>query len=136
MPGCVVLLLNLTLVLLTMAQLARPPERFKSDDLAEPPEFKNPGPPASPTPPPLGGGFQSDANQNRVWKCSKCNAVIGTGPHEPKVEVCTHCSAKLTSRFNYWIIGGVGGAIAAALLWAAIFAGRGNHSVPSTHAAP
>ena len=67
--------------------------------------------PPSPNPPSL-----LEPRNNKVWKCSKCGAVVGTGPTEPKIEKCPTCGAKLTNWFNYYIVGGVGGAVPAGLV--------------------
>src|SRR5687767_3706577 len=66
------------------------------DPLSAPPPMVDPH--TSPTPPsPLA------PRESRVWKCSKCGAVLGQGTNEPAIERCPHCGAKLTSWFNYWI---------------------------------
>jgi DNA-directed RNA polymerase subunit RPC12/RpoP len=94
-----------------------PQFRHGDDDLprlAEPPEFQ---PPSSPSPPSLlPNSMPGPADENRVWKCSKCGAVLGRGAVEPKIERCPTCGAKLTNWFNYYVIGGVGGALMAGLV--------------------
>jgi DNA-directed RNA polymerase subunit RPC12/RpoP len=84
-----------------------------SPSLAEPPEFR---PPTMPNPPSALPAFPGSAENEKVWKCGKCGAVIGRGPNEPKVERCPSCGVKLTSWFNYYIVGGVGGALLAGLV--------------------
>lgn len=80
------------------------------DNLAEPPAF-DPHQSQGPKVP----NFSQPA-ENKTWTCSNCGAVIGMGPNEPTIEVCPKCGAKLTSWFNYWIIGGLGGAAMAMLV--------------------
>ena len=110
------------------AQIGSPPNRPNSGrELSEPADFNPAQTPKFPKSPLSDHGAQSNEDANRVWKCSKCNAVIGRGATEPQIEVCPHCGAKLTSWFNYWVIGGVGGAIVALFAWLAILStGRRN----------
>jgi hypothetical protein len=46
--------------------------------------------------------------QQMVWYCSRCNAVVGTGPNKPDNFNCPSCGA----RFSWGIAGGIGGAVA------------------------
>ncbi len=73
------------------------PPQFKQPPIMQPPQFKQPPimqPPQFKPPPPI----QMPQMQS-VWKCSRCNAVMGTGAFPPAT--CPSCGAR--------IMNGIGG---------------------------
>jgi hypothetical protein len=94
-----------------------PLDPFPEDDLGlkSPPEFGPDFKPGPPGPSPTPGSLLNPPGPAQVWKCSHCGAVLGTGV-EPKLDRCPKCGVELTSRFNYYVLGTIGGILAGGFL--------------------